>query len=109
MKLKRDAGRTTEEIAGDFGQLVEEGRALLSEVLQKPTGKVKGIRDTFADVGERLSEFQSSATRAARQGAKQGARYARQADDYVRENPWPAIAGGIILGVLATLWWNQRR
>jgi ElaB/YqjD/DUF883 family membrane-anchored ribosome-binding protein len=106
MKLKRDAGRTTEEIVGDFGQLVEEGRALLSEVLHKPEAKVKGIRDS---VGERLAEFQSSATRAARQGARQGARYARQADDYVRENPWPAVAGGIILGVLATWWWSQRR
>ena len=109
MKLKRDAGRTTEEIAGDFGHLVEEGRALLSEVLQKPEGKVKGIRDSFADVSERLAEFQTSATRAAKQGARQGARYARQADDYVRENPWPTVAGGIILGVLATLWWTQRR
>jgi ElaB/YqjD/DUF883 family membrane-anchored ribosome-binding protein len=109
MKLKRDAGRSTEEIATDFGQLVEEGRALLSEALQQPASKVKGIRDTFSDVADRLAEFQTSATRAARQGAKQGVRYARQADDLVHENPWPAVAAGIILGVLATLLWSQRR
>ena len=113
MKLKRDAARRTEDIADDFNALVEEGRALLSEVLEKPTskvqGKVQGLRDTFVDVADRLAEFQSSATRAARQGAKHGARYARQADTYLHDNPWPAVAGGIVLGVLATLWWSQRR
>ncbi|HEX6794212.1 MAG TPA: hypothetical protein VF304_10225 [Casimicrobiaceae bacterium] len=61
------------------------------------------------DVSERLAEFQSSATSAARRGARQGAVYARQADRYLRDNPWPAVAGGIMLAALATLWFTQRR
>jgi MYXO-CTERM domain-containing protein len=27
----------------------------------------------------------------------------------VHDNPWPAVAAGLALGVLATLWWSQRR
>jgi hypothetical protein len=62
------------------------------------------------DTGVRqITSYQASATRAARQGAKQGSRYVRRADQYVHENPWPILAGGIALGVLASLWWIQRR
>ena len=31
---------------------------------------------------------------------KESARDARQADQYLHDNPWPAIAGGIALGGL---------
>jgi ElaB/YqjD/DUF883 family membrane-anchored ribosome-binding protein len=109
MKLSRNGTRSADDLERDFGQLVEEGRALLAEVLDKPARKAQGLQDTFDEVSDKLAAFQSSATRAARQGAKQGVRYARQADTYLHDNPWPAVAGGIALGVLATLWWSQRR
>ena len=109
MKLSRNEARSTDKIASEFGQLVEDGRALLAEILDKPAAKAQGMRDTFDEVSDKLAAFQSSATRAARRGAKQGVAYARQADDYLHENPWRAVAGGVVLGVLATLWWNQRR
>jgi len=50
-----------------------------------------------------------AANQAALERAREGAKYARQADKYLRDNPWPFVAGGIIAGVLATLWWSQRR
>lgn len=108
MNVKR--ARSTDEIASDFGQLVEEGRALLGEILDKPQEKAANLRAMFDDVSEKLAGFQSSATRAAQQRVKQGAKYARQADQYLHDNPWPTVVGGIILGaLLATLWWGQRR
>ena len=107
--FKRNGTRSAEEIADDLGQLVEQGRALLSEAVTKPSDKARRMRETFDDLGERLAAYQDTATRAARRGARYGKRYARQADEYIHENPWPAVAGGIFLGVMATLWWFQRR
>ena len=109
MALTRRVPRSTQELANDFNQLVDEGRALLSEMLDQPQEKSSNLRGLFDDVSERLSVMQSSATEAARQGVSEGARYARQADKYIRDNPWPFVAGGIIVGVLATLWWSERR
>jgi len=103
--FNKDAKRTTEQIAADLANLVEEGRALLADSVSKPSRRIERMRDTVDDLSERLSRFQTSATRAARQGV----RYARDADEYVHENPWPAIAGGAFLGVMVTLWLVQRR
>lgn len=107
MFSRRTATRSTQELASDFGALVEQGKALLGELAENPQAKVN-LRAVVDDVSEKLAEFQSSATKAAQQGARQGAKYARQADRYVRENPWPTVAAGILVGVIATLLWSQR-
>jgi ElaB/YqjD/DUF883 family membrane-anchored ribosome-binding protein len=114
MKLGRTSNRTPDDFASDLATLIDEGRALLSSVMDKQGKRAvsegKGaLQDAFDQVNDTLASIQSSATRAATQGAKQGARYARVADSYVRDNPWPVVASGIAIGVLATLWWNQRR
>ena len=109
MKLSRTATRNADEIATAFGDLIEQGRTLLAEVLDKPPEKTPSLKDTLDEVSQKLAEFQSSATRAAQRGAKQGARYAREADRYLHDNPWPIVAGGIVLGALVTLWFSQRR
>lgn len=101
--------RSTQELASDFNQLVEEGRTLLGQLMEKPQERAVDVRAVLDDVSEKLAGFQSSASRAAQRGAKQGVKYARQADRYLHDNPWPTVAGGIILGVLATLWLTQRR
>ena len=107
MKFLRSAVRREEQMANDFAQLIEEGRALLGEMTGKSTRTT--ARDTLDQLGERVAEYRTSAARAAQQGAKHGARYARQADRYVHDNPWPIVAGGITLGILASLLWSQRR
>ncbi|MEP7275618.1 MAG: hypothetical protein ABI812_04635, partial [Betaproteobacteria bacterium] len=83
MKLSRNATRSTDEIATAFGDLVEEGRTLLAEVLDKPAASTSNLKDTLDDVTQKLAEFQTSATQAARRGVKQGTRYAREADRYL--------------------------
>jgi ElaB/YqjD/DUF883 family membrane-anchored ribosome-binding protein len=107
MFSRRAATRTAQELASDFDSLVEEGRALLGRIADNRPATVN-LRGVMDDVSEKLAEFQSSATKAARQGAEQGAKYARQADRYVRDNPWPTVAAGVILGVLATLLLSRR-
>lgn len=107
MFSRRTATRSAQELASDFDALVQEGRALLRQLPETPPATAN-LRAVMDDVSDKLAEFQSSATKAAQQGAKQGAKYARQADRYVRDNPWPTVAAGIILGVIATLLWNQR-
>ena len=107
--FNKTSTRSTEEIACDFAELVEEGRALLGEALDRPSRKMGNLRQTFDDVGKKLAEFQTSATRAAQQGLKQGSRQMRQADQYVRDNAWWTLAGGILVGVAAAMLWSQRR
>ena len=108
MRMSRVAKQDPEEMASDFNALVEQGRAMLEDMMDGSSARK--ARSALDDVTQRLADMQSSATRAARQGVKESARYARQADQYLHENPWPAIAGGIVLGgLLATFWWAQRR
>ena len=111
MRMSRVAKQDPEEMASDFNALVEQGRAMLEDIMDtRPSRSLSKARSTLDDVTQRLADMQSSATRAARQGVKDSARYARQEDQYLHDNPWPAIAGGIVLGgLLATFWWAQRR
>jgi len=108
MRMNRITKQDPEEMASDFNALVEQGRAMLEDMMDGTSSRK--ARSALDDVTQRLADMQTSATRAARQGVKESARYARQADQYLHENPWPAIAGGIVLGgLLATFWWAQRR
>ena len=109
MRFGKTANRSTEEIVNEFGQLVQEGKALLGEFVTSPAPKSTALRDTLDAFHEKLADYQASATRAARQGARQGSKYVRRADQYAHENPWPILAGGLALGILASLWWIQRR
>ena len=106
MKLLKTAQRREDEIASDFAQLVEEGRALLGEMVGSPVRKT--TRDALDQVSEKVADLQSYALRTAREGAKRGAKYGRQADQYVRENPWPVLAGGILLGAVAAFFLTRR-
>ena len=108
MFWNRTTTRSPEDLASDFNQLVEEGKALLG-VMEKPQERTAKVRAVLDDMSERLVGLQSSAGKVAQRSAQQGARYAREADRYLHDNPWPAIVGGIILGVLGTLWLSQRR
>ena len=107
--FNRSATRSAGEIASDFGQLIDEGRELLGEFAKKPAAAKATLSETLEDVSDKLAGYQTSATRIARRGARHGAKYVRRADDYVHANPWPIVAGGIALGVLAALWLSQRR
>jgi ElaB/YqjD/DUF883 family membrane-anchored ribosome-binding protein len=110
MKLfAKNASRSADEIASEFGQWVDEGRAMLGRVLEKPAERKASLLDALDEVGDKLAAYQTSATRIARRGGRQGTKYARRADKYVHANPWPVVAGGIALGALASLWWSQRR
>jgi ElaB/YqjD/DUF883 family membrane-anchored ribosome-binding protein len=110
MKLSRSTTRSPEDIASAFGELVEEGRALLAEALDKPDSKTKStLQDTFDDVSRKLADFQSSATRAAQRGAKYSVAYAKEADRYLHDNPWPIVAAGVVLGALTAIFVMQRR
>ena len=105
MRLLRTAPRSQADIAHDFAELVDEGRALLGEMVGKP---VKSTRDTLDQMSAKVADLQDYALSAARQGMAHGAKYGQQADRFVRDNPWPTIAGGIALGVIAALLWKRR-
>jgi ElaB/YqjD/DUF883 family membrane-anchored ribosome-binding protein len=105
MRLLRTAQRTQDDLANDFAELIEEGRALLGEMVGKP---VKTTRDTVDQMSGKIADLQDYAMSAARQGMARGAKYGKQAGRLVRENPWPTLAGGVALGVIAMLLWRRR-
>jgi len=105
MRLLKTAARREEDLASDFAQLIEEGRALLGEMVGKP---VKSTRETLDQVSDKVADLQDFAVRAAREGVARGTKYGKQADRFVRDNPWPTIAGGIALGVIAALLLKRR-
>ena len=105
MRLLRTAQRREEDLANDFAQLIDEGRALLGEMVGKP---VQSTRETLDHMSAKVADLQDYALSAARTGVKRGAKYGRQANQFVRDNPWPTIAGGIALGVIAALLWKRR-
>src|SRR4029077_4852617 len=76
--FNRTATRSTDQIASDFGQLIDEGREMLDEFAKKPALAKENLRATLADVSDKLADYQSSATKIARRGARQGTKYARQ-------------------------------
>jgi len=69
---------------------------------------VKSTRETLDQMSDKVSDLQDFALRAARQGVARGTKYGKQADRFVRDNPWPTIAGGIALGVIAALLLKRR-
>jgi ElaB/YqjD/DUF883 family membrane-anchored ribosome-binding protein len=106
MRLLRTAQRTQDDIASDFAELIEEGRALLGEMVGKPVKTA--TRDTIAEMSGKVADLQEYALAAAREGVARGTKYGRQAGRLVRENPWPTLAGGVALGVIAVLLWKRR-
>ena len=112
MKLLRTASRNPDDIANDFAELIEEGRALLGEMVGKPTKTTRATFDQMSgkisEMSGKISDLQDYALSAARQGMARSAKYGQQADRFVRENPWPTIAGGIAIGVIAALLWQRR-
>ena len=55
MKLLKTAQRREDEIASDFAQLIEEGRALLGEMVGSPVRKT--TRDTLDQVSEKVADL----------------------------------------------------
>jgi len=108
-RLNKAATRSTDDIASDLDDLIDQGRELLAEVLETTGKRSSSLRSTFDDVGGKVAQLQTTATRAAQRGMQQGGRLARQTDRYMRDNPWQAIAGALAMGIVATWWWNQRR
>jgi ElaB/YqjD/DUF883 family membrane-anchored ribosome-binding protein len=106
MRLLRTAQRSQENLANDFAELIEEGRALLGEMVGKPVKTA--TRDTIDEVSGKVADLQSYALAAAREGIARGAQYGKHAGRLVRENPWPTLAGGVALGVIAMLLWRRR-
>lgn len=105
MKLSIDSTqRHADRLASKLGPLLEEGRTLLADALSPQRGSRRWVGNAIDDAGTQLTSYSDTAVRAARKGAG----YARDADAYVRQNPWPAIAGGLTLGILVTLWFKRR-
>ncbi len=85
---------STDKLMSDLRAVLEDAEALLSATAGQAGERIQQVRDrakeTVRVARERLSESQEELTRRARAAAK-------DADEYVHENPWQAV--GIAAGV----------
>ena len=57
--LNRATTRGAEEIANDLGHLVEEGQALLGEMMKRPAAKTVALRDALEMASDKLASYLS--------------------------------------------------
>jgi ElaB/YqjD/DUF883 family membrane-anchored ribosome-binding protein len=94
---------TTDKLMSDLRAVLEDAEALLTATAGQAGEKIQQARErareTVRVARDRLSASQEEVTRRAREAAK-------DADKYVRDNPWQAvgIAAGVafIIGVLVS-------
>jgi ElaB/YqjD/DUF883 family membrane-anchored ribosome-binding protein len=94
---------TSDKLMSDLRAVLEDAEALLSATAGQAGEKIQAARErakeTVKIARERLTDAQDEAVKRARQAAK-------DADEYVHDNPWQAvgIAAGIafIIGVLVS-------
>lgn len=94
---------STQQLLDDFDKLVRDSEALLRSLATVSGEKALSVRESLEEnlrsAKTRVREIQESAMDKA-SGA------AREADTYVRDNPWTAIgvaaAVGVVVGVILT-------
>jgi len=94
---------STERLMGDLRAVLEDAESLLTATAGQAGERVQQARErakeTVRAARERLADSQEELTRRAREAAK-------DADKYVRDNPWQAvgIAAGValIIGLLVS-------
>ena len=95
--MAKDVTEAREQLLRDFNQVVGDTEELLRSLAavggDKAAAARESVEESLASAKRRLREIQGSAVERATEAAD-------AADDYVRENPWRAIAIGIGVGVL---------
>jgi len=97
--------KSKDDIARDLRSLVDEGQKLLAG---SSSMTAERFQQAFSIFRNRLSDAQSKVVDIAGAATDRGREYARAADDYVHDNPWPAIAGAGIAGLLVGLMCSNR-
>lgn len=107
MTQDNDLSASRERLIEDFGKIVADTEALLRSLAGVSGEKAAAMRDSVEANLEaakgRLRELQGEAVDRAKVAA-------READTYVRGNPWTAVgiaaAAGVIIGIMIA---NNRR
>jgi ElaB/YqjD/DUF883 family membrane-anchored ribosome-binding protein len=104
-----DMQSARQKLVNDFSTVIDDSEELLKALATAGGEKATSIRgDLQRKLGEakvRLKELESSAMERASAAAK-------QADEYVHENPWQSIGGiaalAVIIGIVVGLMLNRR-
>ena len=101
MSQETDLATAKAQLIEDFGKVVSDTEALLrslAEVGGEKAATLRGaVEENLVAAKARLRDLQGSA-------AETASAALRDADDYVRENPWAAVgiaaAAGVIIGLM---------
>ena len=92
---------SSQQLTADLKTVISDAEALLKLTAGEAGGKLGGVREklegSLKATRERVADMEQAVVAQAKAAAE-------AADDYVHENPWPAIgiaaAVGLVLGVL---------
>ena len=92
------AQNSTEKVVGDLGNLVADAEELLRAIASQAGDKI-------AEARQRIEQSLSEGKRALADAnlVQKSKETANLADDYVRDNPWSAIAIGVGVGLVLGL------
>lgn len=93
----RTSTNTTNPIARDFQNVVEDAHELLKTVEREGGAKVSEARTKLQGSFDAAKARLSDLGHAAQDGAK---KYAAHTDEYVHSHPWQAIGVGAAVGAL---------
>jgi ElaB/YqjD/DUF883 family membrane-anchored ribosome-binding protein len=93
--------RQLEQIEQDLKRLLGEVEAAAEQAVDNGSGAVRQARRRIADALDLARDRLD--------GARERARYAAHAtDEYVHEQPWPAIGAALVVGLVAGLLIGRR-
>lgn len=105
MSHSKSTAASRDKLLEDFNQVVADTEELLKSMATAGGEKANALRASVAEslevTKERLRELQQAAM-------DKTAAAARATDDYVHENPWPAIGVAAGIGVLIGLLLSRR-
>ncbi len=91
-----DTTMAKENLAADFGKVMDDIDSLVNATTNKAEGEAKAlrarIRDRLDSAKEKFADVQHEAVTKARHAV-------HATDDYVHENPWQAIGAAAALGL----------
>ncbi|WP_066268267.1 DUF883 family protein [Hydrogenophaga palleronii] len=101
MAKKQDALAAKDELVAELQRVIADAEELMQVTAHQTEGKVVELRER---IGDNLREARSRLLDAEAAIKERTREVARVTDEYVHENPWPAIGAaagvGLVIGLL---------
>ncbi len=110
--MPQSSGTPSDRLMDEFAGILSDAQDMLQRANTETGDRARDMRsqvDAKLLRGKlRLQELQGEAAQRAREAAQRAREAARATDDYVHENPWPALGVAVVGGFVIGLLMNRR-